>query len=221
MNEPARPANWYADPTGRHQYRYWNGTEWTDQVADNQVTSTDPPTMTPADVPVSSPAAAPSRPPAPGAPPVAPRLNQPNPRPNSAPLGPVVALAGALALAVGSFLDSASASGTGVFAFTVEESYMDGDGPFTLGAGIIVGVLAILLLTRVLPRWGGWLVAFFGAAGALTAVADIVDVTSNTEEIEALGATISVGPALWVCLAGGVIALAGGTLAALLTASDS
>lgn len=31
----------------------------------------------------------------------------------------------------------------------------------------------------------------------------------------------SVGPALWVCLAGGAIALAGGTLAALVTASDS
>jgi hypothetical protein len=221
MNEPARPANWYADPTGRHQYRYWNGTEWTDQVADNQVTSTDPPTMPAADVPVSAPAAATSPPPAPGAAPVAPTLNQPNARPSSGPLGPVLALAGAVALAVGSFLDSASASGTGVFAFTVEESYMDGDGPLTLGAGIIVGVLAILLLTRVLPRWAGWIVAFFGAAGALTAVADIVDVTSNTEEIEALGATISVGPALWVCLAGGVIALAGGTLAALLTASDS
>ncbi|MGA1220759.1 MAG: DUF2510 domain-containing protein, partial [Ilumatobacteraceae bacterium] len=23
------PANWYEDPTGRHQHRYWDGTAWT------------------------------------------------------------------------------------------------------------------------------------------------------------------------------------------------
>ena len=32
-------AGWYADPGGRYQYRYWNGTTWTDRVADNSVRS--------------------------------------------------------------------------------------------------------------------------------------------------------------------------------------
>ncbi|MEV4414490.1 DUF2510 domain-containing protein [Catellatospora sp. NPDC049609] len=27
------PANWYADPTGRHVYRYWNGSRWTEHVS--------------------------------------------------------------------------------------------------------------------------------------------------------------------------------------------
>ena len=36
------PANWYPDPTGRHQVRYWDGTAWTDHVANNGVSSTDP-----------------------------------------------------------------------------------------------------------------------------------------------------------------------------------
>jgi uncharacterized protein YxjI len=36
------PANWYPDPQGRHQHRYWDGTAWTDHVSDNGVTSTDP-----------------------------------------------------------------------------------------------------------------------------------------------------------------------------------
>ncbi len=27
-------AQWYRDPTGRHQLRYWDGARWTDRVAD-------------------------------------------------------------------------------------------------------------------------------------------------------------------------------------------
>jgi uncharacterized protein YxjI len=27
------PANWYPDPTGRHQLRYWNGEHWTEHVS--------------------------------------------------------------------------------------------------------------------------------------------------------------------------------------------
>jgi Bacterial PH domain/Protein of unknown function (DUF2510)/Short C-terminal domain len=35
-------ANWYADPTGRHQLRYHNGIAWTEHVSDNGQQSTDP-----------------------------------------------------------------------------------------------------------------------------------------------------------------------------------
>jgi uncharacterized protein YxjI len=38
----ATPANWYPDPTNRHELRYWDGTAWTDHVSDNGVASTDP-----------------------------------------------------------------------------------------------------------------------------------------------------------------------------------
>jgi len=44
---PSRPsgpdAGWYADPRGRHQLRWWNGTQWTDNVLDGGVASNDPP----------------------------------------------------------------------------------------------------------------------------------------------------------------------------------
>jgi hypothetical protein len=40
MNAPA--PGWHPDPTARHQYRYWDGADWTDDVADGGVTSTDP-----------------------------------------------------------------------------------------------------------------------------------------------------------------------------------
>jgi hypothetical protein len=39
---PAMPAQWYPDPSGRHELRHWNGTTWTDEVSDKGVTSTDP-----------------------------------------------------------------------------------------------------------------------------------------------------------------------------------
>ena len=28
------PGGWYADPDGRHQHRYWDGTTWTEHVSD-------------------------------------------------------------------------------------------------------------------------------------------------------------------------------------------
>lgn len=31
---PTVPAGWKADPTGRHQFRYWDGFQWTENVAD-------------------------------------------------------------------------------------------------------------------------------------------------------------------------------------------
>lgn len=38
----SHPAAWHADPTGRHQYRYWDGQNWTDHVSDNGIQATDP-----------------------------------------------------------------------------------------------------------------------------------------------------------------------------------
>jgi fibronectin type III domain protein len=35
------PAGWYLDPTRRHEYRYWGGTDWTASVCDGTVTATD------------------------------------------------------------------------------------------------------------------------------------------------------------------------------------
>ena len=35
------PPGWKADPTGRHQFRYWAGSQWTENVADNGEQSRD------------------------------------------------------------------------------------------------------------------------------------------------------------------------------------
>jgi uncharacterized membrane protein YhaH (DUF805 family) len=60
LDRPAMPpADWYPDPVGRHQYRFYDGAHWTDHVADDGRVQLDPlnpapplePTLlTPADV---------------------------------------------------------------------------------------------------------------------------------------------------------------------------
>jgi uncharacterized protein YxjI len=40
---PGSPANWYPDPLGRHEHRYWDGSEWTEHVASRGRSSVDPP----------------------------------------------------------------------------------------------------------------------------------------------------------------------------------
>lgn len=36
------PANWYPDPMGRHELRYFDGANWTDHVSDRGITAVDP-----------------------------------------------------------------------------------------------------------------------------------------------------------------------------------
>lgn len=37
----SNPPRWHADPTGRHELRYWDGTAWTHHVSDRGVAATD------------------------------------------------------------------------------------------------------------------------------------------------------------------------------------
>jgi|tagenome__1003787_1003787.scaffolds.fasta_scaffold20928395_6 hypothetical protein len=40
---PAGPGpSWQGDPTGRHEYRWWTGNAWADQVSDGGTTGSDP-----------------------------------------------------------------------------------------------------------------------------------------------------------------------------------
>lgn len=41
--EPAVPAGWYADPSGRFELRYWDGSAWTEHVSRAGQQATDPP----------------------------------------------------------------------------------------------------------------------------------------------------------------------------------
>ena len=36
------PAGWEPDPTGRNEYRYWDGQAWTEHVSNGPVQASDP-----------------------------------------------------------------------------------------------------------------------------------------------------------------------------------
>ena len=69
-----QPADWYADPTNRYEYRYWDGSQWTNQVSGRGRGSLDPSPLDPNMV---------ATPPAPGSRPVpvAPMQEPPPPQP--------------------------------------------------------------------------------------------------------------------------------------------
>ncbi len=41
---PSVPADWYKDPAGRYDFRFWDGSKWTENVSRAGVSFTDPPT---------------------------------------------------------------------------------------------------------------------------------------------------------------------------------
>ena len=49
MTQPTgtHPANWYPDPLGRHEYRYFDGNQWTEHVSDHGRQGVDPSVGTP------------------------------------------------------------------------------------------------------------------------------------------------------------------------------
>ena len=44
VKTPSVPADWYKDPAGRYEFRYWDGTKWTEHVSRGGVRYSDPPT---------------------------------------------------------------------------------------------------------------------------------------------------------------------------------
>jgi hypothetical protein len=187
MTGTGTQAGWNPDPTGRHQFRYWDGAKWTDQVADQGTTSIDPPTMPPG--PVPPPGGAKER---------------------GHPTFSWLAVASGVGLAIGSLLKAVSAS---VGAFSASKSYIDGDGPLTLIAGVAIVGLGIALAVGGLPRWGGWIVGGLGGIGAVVALVDLIDAIDKVNKAkDVAGVDATVGPATPVCLFAGLAALVFGIL---------
>ena len=94
-------ADWLADPSGRHEYRYWDGTKWTDSVSDGGTTGTDPFAPAASATAPAPPAAAP-----PGAPP-APRARGPRSK------APLVAAAAVVVLVLAGIFVATRGGGGG------------------------------------------------------------------------------------------------------------
>lgn len=241
-------AGWYPDPWAQAAQRWWDGTQWTAHVTGppaqqppaQQPTTQDasPTSGSTWAVPGSSvepPARPAAGPPTAGAmPPAGPWAAPPSghlapwgglapaARPASVvrsnPFAAIVLAAGAVAVAVGSFLPWAvieSSFGD----ISVGGGDMDGDGSLTLAGAVAIAVLGGL---AVFSRWArgavtGLTISTLVVTGvvALIALVDIADVATSADDMP--GLEVSVGVGLWVVLAGSLV-VAGGAVMVLVTA---
>jgi hypothetical protein len=197
-------AAWQADPTGRHQYRYWDGTRWTDHVADDGVTAVDPVLAPP---PVVPPAPAPVP-----VTPAAPTASTAGARSGWRP-GTIAMVVGALVLAVGSIGPWAEIS-AGFFSQSVNGT--DGDGTITLVAAILILVIAVVTASTN-AKSGLVVIALLAAmiAGG-TGIIDAIDVRNRASDLADVTrfADAHVGWGLWATIGGAAVALVGAFLRA-------
>lgn len=185
---------WRTDPSGRHQYRWWDGDGWTDRVSDRGVRSVDP---------TVEPAPANTRP-----------TVRRKARLDLNPGGVVAILGGGAAIA-GTFLEMAKIQ---LGPLSATATYWDSDHG-KLVAGIAAGVVIVAILGLLRPAPNGLVVALtFAGAATVAGIAlyDRIDLDNPDGPLSAIRtpAVITSGPGLYVCIAGGVIAAIGALFAA-------
>ena len=144
---------WYPDPSGAHQLRYF-GTTWSDQVSNGGVVSVSPVGQ----LPFGSAGAAPAPPPGW---PMANHAMQPVYGAVGAPAfgrvkttGPVLVLIGAVLMILGPLLPWETVSAPSLYtgSLTSVKGTSEGAGPLVLVAGLVAGLLAVLILTKTIGR---------------------------------------------------------------------
>jgi hypothetical protein len=197
--EPGPNSAWFADPTGRYQYRYWSGAAWTGHVATNGVQSIDPDPPHQSATTTAHAGVSPRSIPADGS--------------RGANPGGVVAIIGAAVLAVGSLLPWAEVN-AGLLERKVNGT--EGDGVITLVIAILVGLVAALgLLKREVAGAAVTVVLLGGVAAGGVAIydtANVSDAAKRAEDISSL-VTAKVGGGLYVCIVGAVVVVVGALLA--------
>lgn len=177
---------WYPDPTGRHQHRYFDGARWTAHVADGGVTALDP---------IDAP------------PPVRTEWSHGAATRASAPpvdQGPalVVVFVALGAVVIGAFLPWVRAS-AGIFSVT--RAGIDGDGVLTLVLAAIGGVLFAALRAQrqaaIAPLVTGTIALAIGAY-------DLADVTSKAHDLARTSfVSASAGAGLYLTVVGAAVAV--------------
>ena len=210
-------AAWLPDPTGRFQYRYWDGSQWSAAVSRQGSQETDllssqppPPQATPPPPPVG--AVAPAPPPWPDSTP-----GPPSPAWAGATSAPAEwsgglragVLLSAAVLLVGSCLTWVKAT-AGPFSAT--KGGLSGDGRITIAIAIAVGLIFLLVRQRnvvvALTIVGGVL-----AAG--TSLYDIADIKHRASDLSTstLSVQATIGVGLILCAIAGVALLIMGLVA--------
>ena len=205
-------AAWLPDPTGRFQYRYWDGSAWSAAVSrqgsqETDALSTQPPpppsTQPPPPPPVSpSETVSVSAPAWPG---TASAWSSPSPGATAAPTewSPglrVAVLVSVGVLALGSCLNWVKATAGG---FTVTRGGLYGDGKLTLGLAVLVAVLFLVVSQK---NVAAGLTIGGGVLAALIAFYDIGDIKKRAADLStsSVGVSATIGIGLILCAIAGV-----------------
>jgi hypothetical protein len=217
VEAPAFDSDWYPDPTGRHEHRYFDGTSWTEHVADNarltrdliigdassdataEVTGdTEPgPDVTAATV-ITARASIALRPDV---------AAKPNP------LTGWIVVTGAVMLGAGSLGPWTEGSAPVVVDWSRYGA--SGDSPLLFAIALLLLASGLELIRGRYHR-----IAAFGAIGlaslaAIICVNDMVRISTGASGFlhGAANATTSAGLGLWACLVGAMLSIVGGIVA--------
>ena len=122
----------------------------------------------------------------------------------------LIALVGAVLIAIGSFLPWVSVEAGG---FSDSKTGIEGDGTITLFLAVVIGVIAAIALSRgALPKAAAIIAIIAAVIAIAIAVIDFIDIQSRISDVEdesAGLASASMGLGMWVLIVGSIAALVG------------
>jgi hypothetical protein len=240
---PAYDPDWYPDPTGRHEVRYFDGTTWTEHVANNGLSALDPiadgapvagsgAELAASIVPAVSIGASPNATTAEAAEkafaaalaPTTEPAEAEQPAPAQMPVRPDwaarpnalvgwIVVVGAGVLGIGSVGPWVKASAPVVG--DVVQNGMSGDGRFMLALAILLLGTGIGLIMGKLGRVVAFSALSLGTLAAIVCAVDMARISNGSYGLlqGTADATASAGIGLWACLVGAIVCIAGGIVA--------
>ena len=240
---PDWPPDWYPDPTGRHEVRYFDGATWTEHVANNGLSALDPiadgapvgshaAELAATIVPAVSTAASPHATTVEAAEAAFAAALKPGtveePEVAEAPaVLPVskdwasrpnalvgwIVVIGGGILAVGSVGPWAKA--TAPVVGEVTQSGMSGDGRFMLALAVLLIATGIGLIIGRFGRVVAFSALSLGTLAAIVCAVDMARISNGNYGLlqGTVDATASAGVGLWACLVGAIVCIAGGIVA--------
>ncbi len=216
---------WHSDPLGQHDWRYWDGAVWTEHVSDAGRTPQPAPVA-----PSSTPYAV--LPPGAQASSSLPSVSLPSVSLPSVVAGlskaatgrartsAVVALVGGVLMALGAILPWEVVTVNGAIVESVK-GLSEGAGGLTLGAGLVVGLLAVLFLNGTLGRRSAVAMISISAVALVFVMGNFMAISNDIDQAAGAGvdgfvavdATLGMG--IILAILGGLVAIAASVMVLL------
>lgn len=191
-------AGWYADPTSQLQLRYWDGTNWTEDIRPLPAPNGDPLSSPGDDSPATS------------------DVSYVAPLPNSRTVLSWAILGGGVMIAAGTLFAWLTATtalisvSRDAFQLGANES-LTADGPIVLVLGLMTMAIGIASITdSAMPRFSQKYALILGLAAAVYLGIEYRSVHNWVNQVSSSYATASIGTGYWICCIGALITMIAG-----------